>query len=348
MLSTILLTAAIVSQAPQPLPIAWGTATSAYQIEGGWNQDGKGPSVWDTYFNDPSRAGDPNAFVANDHYNRMVEDIAYLGQLNAKIYRFSLNWARILPNCTGEPNPAGIAFYNNMINEIIKNGAIPLLTLFHWETPQACHDQYGSWTNSNIVDDFEYFADIVFQNFGDRLEYILTINEPTAFCGWGYRGDFWPPGANLGEEALYICNHNVNLCHGRVAKMAAAKYPQYGLKFGMPLIVSYGVPLTDSAADLKASDDHNAAQTDMHFSPMLTGDYSDAIKTVVTMYSNGPLLPAFTDAEKEMMRGTIDFVALNYYSANYVSASQSGGFPSLGPVSGTPWQTVYPRGNYFV
>ena len=344
MFSSILLLATSVYSSPEPLPIAWGTATSSYQIEGGWNEDGKGPNVWDKWYNDPSRAGRPNANVANDHYNRMPEDIAYLGQLGAKIYRFSVNWPRILPDCTGTPNPAGIKFYNDMINEIIKNGAVPMLTLFHWETPQACHDQYGSWTNRKIVDDFEYYADIIFKNFGDRLEYILTLNEPTAFCGYGYRGNFWPPGANLGEQALFTCNHYVNLAHGRVAKLAKSKYPQFNLKFGMPLIVSYGVPFTDSAADKKASDDHNAAQTDMPYSPMLTGDYSNTIKTVVTEYSNGPLLPAFTDAEKEMMKGTIDFVALNYYSANYVSATRRGGFPSLGPTSGTSWQTVYPRG----
>lgn len=132
MIIAIVFTSAFVSAAAPTLPIAWGFATSAYQIEGAWNQSGKGPSVWDKWYLDPSRAGNPNGFIADDHYNRMPSDIAYLGQLGATSYRFSVSWPRIYPNCSGTPNAAGLKFYSDMIDEILKNGATPLLTMFHW------------------------------------------------------------------------------------------------------------------------------------------------------------------------------------------------------------------------
>jgi 6-phospho-beta-glucosidase len=179
MLHSVLL--ALVNASPTALPIAWGFGTSAYQIEGGWNEGGKGPSVWDTWYNDPSRQGRPNAFVANDHYNRMKDDISYLGQLGATAYRFSVSWPRIFPNCTGVPNEEGIKFYSDMIDEIIKNGATPVLTMFHWDTPQVCHDRYGSWSSDRIIGDFTGFADILFERFGNRVQQYLTVNEPSAF-----------------------------------------------------------------------------------------------------------------------------------------------------------------------
>jgi 6-phospho-beta-glucosidase len=130
MLKTTVLVAAVVGQ--EKLNIAWGAGTSAYQIEGGHDADGKGPSIWDTWFADPIRADGPNGNIAADHYNHMKEDIKYLGDMGATAYRFSVSWPRIIPDCTGKVNEAGIKFYSDMINEIIKNGALPVLTLSHW------------------------------------------------------------------------------------------------------------------------------------------------------------------------------------------------------------------------
>jgi 6-phospho-beta-glucosidase len=324
----------IVSASPNPLPIAWGFATSAYQIEGAWNVDGKGPSVWDHWYNDPSRAGRPNANVANDHYHRMVEDIAYLGQLGATAYRFSVAWPRIFPDCTGTPNPAGLKFYSDMIDELLKHGVEPVLTLFHWETPQACHDRYESWLSPQIVQDFTSYADVVFENYGSRIKHILTINEPHAFCGFGFQQAFWPPGANAGTGALYRCLHHVNLVHGSVHKLAARKYPQYGLKFGMPLIISHGVPFDpSSAADIQAAREFNAHQTDMHYGVFLSGDYPPYLRALDNQWVKGQQLLTFTAEEQVMMRGSMDFLAINYYSANYVSTTERN-LPAIGPSGG--------------
>ncbi|KAI8899868.1 glycosyl hydrolase family protein [Globomyces pollinis-pini] len=332
--------------------VAWGFGTSAYQIEGAWNVDGKSPSIWDTWYNDPSRQDKPNAFVANDHYHRMKEDIGYLGQLGATAYRFSVAWSRILPDCSGKVNEAGIKFYSDMIDEIIRNGAMPILTMYHWDIPQSCHDQYQSWMNRKVIDDFTNYADVLFQNYGDRVQYFLTLNEPSAQCGFGYAQKFWPPGLGLGEPARYVCQHYVNLAHASVVQLARTKYKDRNFKFGMPLIATWGEPLTNTQADLDAQDRYMAFQTKWNWGPLIDGDYPDLMKKDKVI---GHMLPEYTDSEKTLLKGTIDFIAINYYSAIYVSNSpgDEGDFKiqwanndgvGIGPVSGTSWQSIFTPG----
>jgi beta-glucosidase len=336
----------------QTLPISWGFGTSAYQVEGAYNEDGKGLNVWDYYYNLPAHASEPNGHVAIDHYHNMKSDIAYLGQLNATAYRFSVSWSRILPNCSGPVNPAGIKFYDDMINEIIKNGATPVLTLYHWDTPQKCHSDYGSWTNERIVADFTNFADIIFENYGNRVTHYLTINEPSAECGWGYESDFWPPAAKLGKSAKYVCQHLSNLAHGSVVQLARKKYASKKFQFGMPLIISYADPLDpNDPRDVAAAERLMRYAAMWNWGPLITGDYPDFLKNDP---AEGPFLPKYTENEKSIMKGTMDFVAINYYSSaivkyapnvfpgEYEGTTRNG--QALGPTSGTPWQTVYGPG----
>jgi 6-phospho-beta-glucosidase len=227
----------VVFASEPPLPIAWGFGTSAYQIEGAWNVDGKGPSIWDTWYGDASRQGRPNAFEAANHYNRMREDIKILADLGATAYRFSVSWPRILPDCSGTVNERGVQFYSEMIDELLKYKINPVLTLYHWDVPQACHDQYGSWSNERIVADFTNYADIIFDRLGDKVQHILTINEPSAQCGFGYEQAFWPPGTNAGKRARYVCQHWANLAHGSVVQLARRKYSNRNFKFGLPCML---------------------------------------------------------------------------------------------------------------
>lgn len=182
-----------VSVYAQNIPsMAWGFASSSYQVEGAWNVDGKGPSVWDKWFQDgnplvrspgvtAAAAGSP--FNTTDHYRRMKSDIAIMKSLGTTIYRFSVSWPRILPNCNGQVNQAGLDFYSSMIDELLSAGIEPVLTMYHWDTPQACEDQYRSWSSDRIITDFTNYADILFQNYGERVKLWLTLNEPAAYCG---------------------------------------------------------------------------------------------------------------------------------------------------------------------
>ena len=189
--------------------IAWGFASSSYQVEGAWNVDGKGPSVWDKWFEDgnplvrspgvtSTAAGSP--FNSTDHYHRMKSDVAIMKSLGTTIYRFSVSWSRIFPNCNGQVNQKGIDFYSSMIDELLASGIQPVLTMYHWDTPQACEDQYRSWSNDRIITDFTNYADVLFQNYADRVKLWLTINEPAAYCGraFGPISDqwIWPPAHN--------------------------------------------------------------------------------------------------------------------------------------------------------
>ncbi|KAI8607210.1 glycoside hydrolase superfamily [Chytriomyces sp. MP71] len=363
--STALTIASLVSLAyAQGIPdIAWGFASSAYQIEGAWNVDGKGPSVWDTWFkggnklipsnieadpNSPIAAGDP--FVTDDHYHRVDEDVAIMSNLKVSMYRFSVSWPRLLPNCSGQVNQAGIEFYSNLIDKLLANGIQPILTMYHWDTPQACQDQYGSLSNrTQFIADFTNYADVLFKNFGSRVKYWLTINEPAAYCGRAFgpknSAFVWPPGIGGPIPAKYECVATVAITHGAVVNLARKNYSQYNMQFSMPLIIKWYIPVTD--ADTAAANQATLSQGDWLWGPLTTasGVYPDYLKTIVTDDMDGSLLPTFTAAESAIMKGTLDYVAVNYYSASYFNTVSSVPKPSLNHASsGVSWQYSYPQG----
>jgi len=282
--------------------IAWGFASSAYQVEGAWNEDGKGLSVWDKWFLDghslvrspgvPSTpAGSP--FTTTDHYHRMKSDVKLMKDMGVTIYRFSVSWPRILPNCNGKVNAVGIAFYNSLINELLLAGIQPVLTMYHWDTPQACEDQYGSWSSDNIITDFTNYADVLFQNFGDRVKLWLTLNEPAAYCGRGFGpvndGWIWPPGKNGPIQAKYDCVGKVAIAHGSVVNLARSKYAKYNMKVSMPLIIAYYIPV--DAADAPAANQLTESQGDWLWGPLVTGDYPSYLRTINSTDLKGKFLP---------------------------------------------------------
>ena len=161
-----------------PPDFIWGAATAAYQIEGGWNEDGKGPSIWDVFTKEEGHIVDGSSGdVACDSYHKYKEDVQLLVNLGLKSYRFSIAWSRILPKGVGEKNQAGIDYYNNLINELLANGIEPAPTLYHWDLPQALHEQ-GGWLNSSVSVWFEEYSRLCFKEFGDRVKFWITINEP--------------------------------------------------------------------------------------------------------------------------------------------------------------------------
>ena len=177
-----------------PADFLWGSASAAYQVEGAWDEDGKGPSVWDQFVRIPGKTfkattGDK----AVDHYHRYEEDVRLMHEMGLKAYRFSIAWTRIIPDGNGEVNPKGLDFYDRLINECVKYGIVPMVTVYHWDLPQALQDQYGGWEDRRIVDDFVRYARTLFEHFGDRVKHWIIINEQNVFTGHGWLMASHPP-----------------------------------------------------------------------------------------------------------------------------------------------------------
>lgn len=201
-------------------------ATAAYQIEGAWNEDGKGESIWDNVthghpdFIDDMSNGD----IACDSYHKLDEDIALIEELGVDYYRFSISWPRILPKgYSYYVNEAGIAYYNRLIDGLLAKGIEPMVTLYHWDLPQVFQD-LGGWPNELIADYFEDYAKVVFDNFGDRVKYWLTFNEPYNFCYHGYGIQMKAPALNMSGIADYLCAHTVLKAHARVYHLYNTTY----------------------------------------------------------------------------------------------------------------------------
>lgn len=215
----------------------WGAATAAYQIEGAWNTDGKGPSVWDTFAHKKGKIkNNENGDIACDFYHRFKEDIGLVKQMNMKVFRFSIAWSRILPDGTGEVNQKGIDFYNNVINTCIELGVEPWITLYHWDIPQALEDK-GGWANREVITWFKEYVTVCAQNFGDRVKNWMIFNEPAAFTGLGYMTGTHAPGKkSLGKYPKVI--HHVVLCQaegGRIIRDLVNK-ANVGTTFSMSAI----------------------------------------------------------------------------------------------------------------
>src|SRR5437764_10478497 len=184
-------------RAPTRFPngFVWGTATSAYQIEGAVDEDGRGRSIWDTFAHTPGNIGDrSNADRANDHYHRYREDVRLIHDLGVKAYRFSIAWPRVFPDGTGKPNPKGLDFYNRLLDELLANGIEPYATLYHWDLPQALQDRVGGWRSSETSKAFADYAGYVAERLTDRVKNVFTLNAPGRFLNFGYGSAIDAPG----------------------------------------------------------------------------------------------------------------------------------------------------------
>ncbi|HZJ86674.1 MAG TPA: family 1 glycosylhydrolase, partial [Erysipelothrix sp.] len=173
----------------------WGSATAAYQIEGAYNKDGKGLSVWDNFTKIEGKTFKAtNGDVAIDHYHRYKEDVSLMAEMGLEAYRFSISWSRVFPQGKGEVNEKGIAFYDNLIDELLKNNIEPMVTLYHWDLPQALQDEYGGWESRQIIEDFTNYSKFLFERYKDKVKYWVTLNEQNVFMGFGYLTAEHPPG----------------------------------------------------------------------------------------------------------------------------------------------------------
>ncbi|KAJ9177253.1 hypothetical protein P3X46_012490 [Hevea brasiliensis] len=357
-----------------PAGFLFGTASSAYQYEGAAREGGKGPSIWDTFTHRyPDKIIDrSNGDVAVDSYHRYKEDVQIMKEMGLNAYRFSISWPRILPNgkLSGGVNKNGVKYYNNLINELLANDIEPFITLFHWDLPQSLEDEYSGFLSPRIVDDFQDFAETCFKEFGDRVKHWITFNEPTGFSVAGYALGILAPGRCLASQNInctggdsatepYLVSHYQLLAHAAAVNLYKRKYQeiQKGI-IGITLVTPWMVPYSNARHNI------NAAQRALDFSlgwfmdPLTNGDYPHVMKSYV-----GNRLPKFSKEQAQMVKGSYDFIGLNYYTATYAAyapqfrnanksfltdslvnmTSDRNGIP-IGPKAASDFIHVYPRG----
>ena len=361
-----------------PADFAWGTATAAYQVEGAWNVSGKGNSIWDYFTTFPGRIYDnQTAEVADDFYNRYPEDIKILQKLGIKNCRVSISWPRVLP--TGDPrnpNPEGVAFYTTLFNALLAVEIEPWVTLYHWDLPQIYNNNtaQGSWLNPDVANKFNDYADFCFKTYGNKVKYWLTMNEIQSFAWLGYGAGIHAPGRcspNIGNWCQniggggnsstepYIAAHNALIAHALAVNTYRTKYQklQEG-KIGMTINAGFALP-----SNISNPNDYQAVNTSIAFQygwfadPQVFGRYPQEMVDLITENR----LPTFNASMSNLIKGSYDFLGVNYYSSSYVSYTGVVGnnFPSdsrtssspynatghlIGPFAASTWLNVYPKG----
>jgi beta-glucosidase len=208
-----------------PKDFSWGAATSAYQIEGAYNADGKGESIWDRFTHIPGKIkNNDNGDIAADHYHRYREDVALMKTIGLRAYRFSIAWSRLLPSGRGQANPAGLDFYDRLVDALLEAGIQPFVTLFCWDLPQALQDE-GGWTKRSIVDAFVEYVDLASRRLGDRVQAWATLNEPWVVAQFGYERGAHPPGYTNAQLAL-LASHHLLLAHARALPVLRRNSPK--------------------------------------------------------------------------------------------------------------------------
>ncbi|KAL0849455.1 hypothetical protein ABMA28_013738 [Loxostege sticticalis] len=309
----------------------FGAATASYQVEGAWDADGKSPNIWDHMtHNDPCSIDDcKNGDIADDSYNQYKRDVEMMRELGLDFYRFSLSWSRILPTSFPDKiNEAGVQYYNNLINEMLKYNIQPMVTIYHWDLPQKLQEM-GGWTNPHIVDSFSDYARVAFELFGDRVKNWITINEPREICYQGYGTVTKAPKLNIQGVAEYMCAKNVLVAHAKAYHIYDKEFrPTHGGTIGITLSALWYEPETEN--DVELAEVVRQFEWGQYAHPVFskTGDFPPVMKEKIAAKSAAQgfkrsRLPEFTSEEVEMVRGSSDFFGLNHYTTNLVYKNES-------------------------
>ncbi|XP_075667575.1 beta-glucosidase 46-like isoform X2 [Castanea sativa] len=360
-------------QSSFPSNFLFGTASSAYQFEGAYLSDGKGLNNWDVFSHKPGNIIDgSNGDLAVDHYHRYMEDIELMGSLGVNSYRFSISWARILPEGRfGEVNLAGIDFYNKLINVLLLKGIQPFVTLNHFDIPQELEDRFGGWLSPESQEEFLHFADTCFKSFGDRVKYWATFNEPNLQVTSGYRSGLYPPArcsspfgnCNDGDSEMepFVAAHNIILSHAAAVDIFRSKYQKkQGGIIGIVLYAAWFEPISNSTADKSAAERAQSFLTNWILDPIIFGRYPSEMDDIL-----GSNLPEFSNKDKDKLKSGLDFIGINHYTSYYVQdcisskcepgpgiskteglyqkSSQRNGVP-IGEYTDLDWINVYPQG----
>ena len=300
---------------PFPENFFWGASTSAYQVEGANLEDGKGPSCQDVK---EVPEGTSDLTVCADHYHHMKEDIALMAEMGFKSYRFSIAWTRILPKGTGEINQKGIDYYNDLINECLKYGIEPIVTMFHFDMPAAL-DERGSWGNPDSVEWFVNFASILFENFGDRVKYWLTINEQNVLTLSGpVIGTLHlPEGCTNVLKEIYQQNHHMLVAQAKAMVLCHQMLPE--AKIGPAPNISLVYPATCKPEDVIAAQNFNAIRNWLYLDMAVYGIYNAIVWSYL---EENDATPTFAPGDEEAMKNAHpDFIGFNYYNTATVEAA---------------------------
>ncbi|MFU2180672.1 glycoside hydrolase family 1 protein [Streptococcus pluranimalium] len=300
---------------PFPENFFWGASTSAYQVEGAALEDGKGPSCQDVK---EIPEGTSDLSVSVDHYHHYKEDIALMAEMGFKSYRFSISWTRILPEGTGEVNPQGIAFYNNLIDECLKYDIEPIVTMFHFDMP-AKLDERGSWSNRESIDWFADFAKVLFENFGDRVKYWLTINEQNMLTLVGpVIGTLHvPEGTDNLTREIYKQNHHQLVAQAKAMQLCHDMLPE--AKIGPAPNISLVYAASSKPEDVLASQNFNAIRNWLYLDAAVYGVYNNLVWSYLEEYD---ATPEVTEEDLAIMKaGKPDFIGFNYYNTATAAAS---------------------------
>ncbi|KAM3857405.1 cytosolic beta-glucosidase [Diretmus argenteus] len=351
-----------------PRDFAWGAGTAAYQIEGGWDADNKGPSIWDVFcHHEKGRVfGEQNGDVACHSYELWEKDLQCIQQLGLTHYRLSLSWARLLPDgTTRHVNPKGVQYYNKVINDLLACNVSPMVTLYHFDLPQALQDQ-GGWKSPGMATLFDSYAQFCFQTFGDRVKLWITINEPYVCAKLGHEDGIHAPGLKEPGIAAYLVGHNMLRAHAMAWHSYNSFYrPEQRGAVSLAINSDWVEPLNPaSTEDVTATERYLAFTLGWFAWPVfVTGDYPEIMRSAIDGqseklgYNGGSRLPSFSKDEPAIL-GTADFFALNYYTSRKVKPRGGcGQMPCMKsdrdvedvldpswPVSGVSWLAVVPHG----
>jgi beta-glucosidase len=324
-----------------PKDFLWGVATAAYQIEGAWNEDGKGPSIWDTFTRQPDRIRNRDTGdVACDHYHRWPEDFERLRELGVDVYRFSISWPRVLPEGRGKVNQQGLDFYERLVDALLKLGIQPYVTLYHWDLPQALQDA-GGWPQRETAAAFGEFAELMAKRLGDRVRGWVTVNEPFVSAVMGHFTGEHAPGKTDPFAALQA-SHHLLLAHGNAVRAIRAA-TRNAAPVGISLSLSPVHPATDTDNDRLAASRADALLNRWYLDPIFRKTYPLDMLDFL-----GPLAPDMSTEDAEVIASPIDFLGVNYYTRVLVR------FDPLNPlefnqvkpegVEMSPMWEVYPAG----
>ncbi|KAI5605495.1 hypothetical protein BDE02_01G356100 [Populus trichocarpa] len=316
----------------------FGTSTSSYQVEGAYIEDGKGLNNWDVFSHIPGNIkNNDNGDIADNHYYRFLEDIELMCSLGTNAYRFSISWTRILPRGKfGQVNPRGIMFYNKLIDNLLERGMEPFVTIHHHDIPQELVDRYGGWLSPLMQEDFVYFAEICFKSFGDRIKNWITMNEPNLLVDMSYIRGRYPPAhcsppfgnCSAGNSDIEppIAMHNMILGHAKAVKLYREHFQlKQGGSIGIVGSTEYYEPLRDNELDRQAVSRALAFTNAWLFDAVVFGDYPAEMRLYL-----GSALPTFSPEETSYVKGSLDFIGMNFYTSLYAkdcihSACISGG-----------------------